>query len=65
MDEFNFQLGLRFIQLELQLYCLSQVEAFELDIVLYYFEKRIVVIIQLDFIMEAMNRLLQLLATRQ
>jgi len=66
MDGFNFQLGLRFIQLELQLCCLCQAEAFGVSIiVLYYFEKRIVVIVQLDFTMEAINRLLQLLATRQ
>jgi hypothetical protein len=66
MDGFNFRLGLRFIQHELRLCCLCQTEAFELGIIVhYYFEKRIVAIAQLDFTMEAMNRLLQLLATRQ
>ena len=66
MDGFNFRLGLRFIQHELRLCCLCQAEAFELGIIVhYYFEKMIVAIAQLDFTMEAMNRLLQLLVTRQ
>ena len=65
MGEFDFQLGLRFILLELQLYSRCHPALFKPHIILDYFEMKLVIAQQLDLTMEAMNRQQQLLVTRQ